>query len=109
MFKHTATGYTAESGFASASGPNGAAIDRLEAALDVMHASKVLFLGSYSMLGAVERRAGGQGVVQFAARHSQGGQVAVKVRTPFFTTTNRVHLLLSEVAQQQTLRKLDSR
>lgn len=50
----------------------------VENALDELFQSGLPFLGKYIVLGPVERRAGGQGVVQFM-RNSTGANFAVKV------------------------------
>lgn len=57
-----------------------AVLDRplLEHALDNMHARDELFMGKFEILGPLERRAGGQGIVQFARAHPYGEPVAIK-------------------------------
>lgn len=50
----------------------------LEHALDNMHAGDELFMGKFAILGPMERRAGGQGIVQFAVARPTGEPVAVK-------------------------------
>jgi hypothetical protein len=52
--------------------------DRLEAALDNLHATGELFMGRLRMLSAQQRRRGGQGVVQFATGAQDGAEYAVK-------------------------------
>lgn len=42
-------------------------LDALEEALDAMCAKKEVFYDRYYLLSAVERRVGGQGIVQFAS------------------------------------------
>jgi hypothetical protein len=54
---------------------------RLENALDNMAMTQVHFLGRFIMLSAAHRRAGGQGVVQFARGVHDGEEYAIK----FFT------------------------
>lgn len=56
------------------------AFEQLEDALDCMHAARAPFLARFHVLGAVERRSGGQGVVQFAAIAGSPKQFALKVR-----------------------------
>jgi hypothetical protein len=51
--------------------------ERLEAALDALCGRKVPFYGQYRLFSAVERRVGGQGIVQFA----QIGQSSAMVRS----------------------------
>ena len=58
--------------------PPPAAGEELVQALDEASAAHVLFLGRYRLLGAVHRRFGGQGVVQFAQDHSSGDAFAIK-------------------------------
>jgi hypothetical protein len=41
-------------------------IEQLEAALDALYDRKLPFFGKYHLFSAVERRVGGQGLVQFA-------------------------------------------
>lgn len=55
-----------------------AVLDRplLEHALDNMHACDELFMGKFAILGPLERRVGGQGIVQFAT--AAGEPVAIK-------------------------------
>eukprot|EP00892_Ulva_mutabilis_P000459 jgi/Ulvmu1/10413/UM062_0009.1 len=57
-----------------------AVLDRqlLEHALDNMHACGELFMGKFEILGPLERRAGGQGIVQFALSRPSGDPVAIK-------------------------------
>lgn len=50
----------------------------LEAALDAMAAARAPFLGRFVFLGAPHRRAGGQGVIQFASCELGSGDVAIK-------------------------------
>jgi hypothetical protein len=45
-------------------GPDTATLDDLEDALDEMHCENVLFAGRFRVLGGMERRYGGQGIVQ---------------------------------------------
>jgi hypothetical protein len=56
------------------------AVEALEDALDRVHAAGAPFLGRYDLLGGVDRRAGGQGVVQFATQPRLTKQFALKVR-----------------------------
>jgi hypothetical protein len=56
-------------------------VERLEDALDALFDAGAPFMGRYELLGAAERRAGGQGVVQFARLPHNGRQVALKVRS----------------------------
>ena len=42
-------------------------IEQLEAALDALYDRKLPFFGRYNLFSAVERRVGGQGLVQFAS------------------------------------------
>jgi hypothetical protein len=56
----------------------------LELALDNWSADGTLFLGRFRMLGARERRQGGQGVVQFAVDDAPNAPVAIK----FFLNRN---------------------
>ena len=51
---------------------------RLQRALDWLHDERELFLGEYEVLNFLARRKGGQGVVQFMKRHSDGLEFAVK-------------------------------
>ena len=53
--------------------------DALEDALDDMRSAGCKFLGKYDVLGAVQRRSGGQGIVQFMSLPGCSTQVAVKV------------------------------
>ena len=55
--------------------------DKLERALDNFAQTQTPFLGRFTMLSAAHRRAGGQGVVQFARGVSDGEEYAIK----FFT------------------------
>lgn len=55
------------------------AIDMLEQVLDDMHYDGQLFMDTYTVAGAVDRRAGGQGVVQFASNARMPQAVALKV------------------------------
>ena len=52
----------------------------LDVALDDMRRRKQHFLGRYEVLGAVERRAGGQGFVQFVGLPGAARHFALKVR-----------------------------
>eukprot|EP00892_Ulva_mutabilis_P000884 jgi/Ulvmu1/10797/UM069_0032.1 len=75
-------------------GPSGrVAVDdeRLEDALDGMHARSEPLVGVYELHGVASRRRGGQGVVQFARRIQNGAEYAIK----FFT--NR-HAFARELA-----------
>lgn len=45
----------------------GSPAEKLETALDAMHNQQATFYGRYTIASSVERRAGGQGIVQFAA------------------------------------------
>ena len=54
-------------------------VEALEAALDEHRDSQALFLGRYTLLGAAARRAGGQGLVQFAVQRETNVRVAIKV------------------------------
>ena len=56
--------------------------DDLEVALDRMFDAGQRFIGRYKLQGAVARRQGGQGVVQFAEA-STGKQVALKAGACF--------------------------
>jgi hypothetical protein len=53
----------------------------VEDALDELRAHNVPFLGKYTVLGAMERRMGGQGVVQFMRGNHDGANYAAKVCT----------------------------
>jgi hypothetical protein len=55
-------------------------VESLEDALDEMRANDVPFLSKYVVLGAVDRRQGGQGLVQFLRGKHDAGDFAVKVR-----------------------------
>eukprot|EP00892_Ulva_mutabilis_P007647 jgi/Ulvmu1/5254/UM022_0047.1 len=55
--------------------------DKLERALDNFAQTQTPFLGRFAMLSAAHRRAGGQGVVQFARNVRDGEEYAIK----FFT------------------------
>lgn len=50
----------------------------LEKTLDNLSVSDELFMGKFRMLGAFERRQGGQGVVQFATHSRNHSAVAIK-------------------------------
>lgn len=52
--------------------------DLLEHALDNMSAAEVAFMGEFRLLGPMERRGGGQGLVQFANQLRSGDPVAIK-------------------------------
>lgn len=59
-------------------------LDLLEKALDNLCLTDTLFMGEFKVLGAMERRQGGQGVVQFAVHVKRGDAVAIK----FFLNRN---------------------
>jgi hypothetical protein len=65
-----------------------AEVEDLEDALDALFETGRKFLGCYSILSNVERRGGGQGVVQFAQLTGTAELVAIK----FF---NRVEVRIS--------------
>ena len=50
-----------------ASGEAGSPLEELEVALDAMNSMQATFFYRYKLYSAVDRRVGGQGVVQFAA------------------------------------------
>lgn len=52
--------------------------DLLEHALDNMCAAEVAFMGEFRLLGPMERRGGGQGLVQFAIQLRTNDPVAIK-------------------------------
>ena len=51
----------------SAANEASSALEQLEVALDAMFSMQAPFFGRYMLLSAVDRRSGGQGVVQFAS------------------------------------------
>ena len=55
-----------QNGGCRASGEAGSPLEELEVALDAMNSMQAPFFYRYHLLSAVDRRAGGQGVVQFA-------------------------------------------
>lgn len=58
-------------------------IEQLEAALDALYDRKLPFFGRYHLLSAVERRVGGQGLVQFA-RIGHGTDLVRTFQKPLF-------------------------
>ena len=56
-------------------------VTRVDDALDEMRDGQHLFLGRYIVLGALERRSGGQGVVQFMRGAHNSMNYAAKVRS----------------------------
>eukprot|EP00892_Ulva_mutabilis_P012598 jgi/Ulvmu1/9710/UM055_0048.1 len=59
-------------------GEPGSAMDQLEDALDELAERKLAFLGCYLLASNIDRRSGGQGVVQFARTEAGAEQVAIK-------------------------------
>jgi hypothetical protein len=62
-------------------GSQGSVVDMLEDALDFLHDRQARFLGRYVISHNVERRTGGQGVVQFGRVADAQEEVAIKFYT----------------------------
>lgn len=73
--------------------------DLLEHALDNLSAAQVPFMGEFRLLGPLERRGGGQGLVQFATQMRGGDPVAIK-----FFMNNRAFECERELYSQEHLR-----
>lgn len=55
-------------------------VEALEDALDALYATRQAFMGQYELFSSIERRSGGQGLVQFARSKDAAGEFAIKVR-----------------------------
>eukprot|EP00892_Ulva_mutabilis_P000463 jgi/Ulvmu1/10417/UM062_0013.1 len=73
--------------------------DLLEHALDNMSAADVPFIGEFKLLGPMERRGGGQGLVQFATQLRTSDPVAIK-----FFVNSRAFECERELYSQEHLR-----
>jgi hypothetical protein len=60
---------------------NLSATEALEDALDALHALRQPFMGQFELLSSIERRSGGQGLVQFARSQDTPGEFAIKFYT----------------------------